>query len=98
MRRMKVVVLVVAVTAAMLGACSSSGGNTRTIQVDAASDDFAGTFRAFFPRDVTVKPGMTLKFHQTWTGEPHTITMGTGVTELIKPLMPLVLKSKSRSV
>ena len=98
-RRTKIVALVIAVTAALLGACSTSGGNTRTIQVDARSDDFAGTFRAFFPRDVTVKPGMTLKFHQTWSGEPHTVTMGTAVQDLIEPeMLPLVRQSITRGV
>jgi plastocyanin len=88
-----------ALIATAFGACASSGGSTRTVQVDAASDDFAGTFRAFFPRDVTVKPGMTLKFHQTWSGEPHTVTMGTAVQDLIEPeMLPLVLKSKVNAV
>jgi plastocyanin len=73
-----------------LGACGSSGGASRTIQVDYHSDDFAGTFRAFSPREVTVRPGMTLKFHQTWTGEPHTVTFGTMVDNGIKPLLPLL--------
>ncbi len=91
--------LAVAIITTAFAACSSSGGNTRTIQVDGASDDFAGTFRAFFPRDVTVKPGMTLKFHQTWSGEPHSVTMGKTVQDLIEPeMLPLVLKSKVNTV
>lgn len=77
----------------MLGACSG-GGNSRTIEVDHSSDDFAGTFRAFFPRDVTVKPGMTLKFHQTWSGEVHTVTLGTEVQDRIEPeMLPIILKT-----
>ncbi len=92
----KAVALALALLGTMLGACSSGGGNSRTIQVGSSTDEFAGSFRAFFPRDVTVKPGMTLKFHQTWTGEPHTVTMGTAVQDLIEPeMLPLVLKSKS---
>ena len=65
------------VAATGLSACSSGGGgNTLTIQVDYTHDEFAGSFFGFFPNKVTVKPGMTIKFHQTWTGEPHTVTLG----------------------
>jgi plastocyanin len=60
-------------------ACSSGGGASRTIEVDYHNDQFAGAFLGYFPRDVTVTPGMTLKFHQTWSGEPHSVTMGTMV-------------------
>ena len=57
-----------------LAACSSGDGNTRTVAVDYNFDDFVGSFLGYFPRNVTVKPGMTLKFHQTWTGAPHSVT------------------------
>ena len=76
--------LCVAVT--VFSGCNSSGSaNTLTIQADYAHDEFAGSLFGFFPNKVTVKPGMTLKFHQTWTGEPHTVTLGTRVTELAAP-------------
>src|SRR4051812_36908411 len=74
-----------------LGACSGGGGgNSRTIQVDYHSDDFAGSFFGYYPREVTVKPGMTLKFHQTWAGEPHSVSTGTLPDEGIKPVLPLL--------
>ena len=82
----------------VLGACSSSAGSSRTIEVDHHHDEFAGTFRGFYPRDVTVKPGMTLKFHQTWSGEPHTVTLGSTIEDLIHPdLLPIFRKSTSVS-
>ena len=59
-----------------LAACSSGDSGTRTIEVDYNFDDFAGSFLSYFPRNVTVRPGMTVKFHQTWTGAPHTVTFG----------------------
>jgi plastocyanin len=71
-----------------LSACGSGSGgdsDSLTIQVDYAHDEFAGSLFGFFPNKVTVNPGTTLKFKQTWTGEPHTVTMGTRVTELAKP-------------
>jgi len=74
-------------------ACGSgSGGNSRTIAVDYRSDDFNGAFLAYYPRKVTVRPGMTLKFHQTWTGEPHTVTLGTAVDDTVKPYKYIVDK------
>jgi plastocyanin len=90
MRRLRIAALVVALAAMGLGACSSSGGNSRTIQVDYHSDDFAGSFLGFFPRTVTVKPGMTLKFHQTWTGEPHSVTLGRLLDDNVKPIRSLI--------
>ena len=73
-----------------LGACGSGGGDTRTIEVDYRSDDFAGIFRGYFPRKVTVTPGMTLRFHQTWTGEPHSVTFGTIVNKAYAPIGTLI--------
>ncbi len=94
--RLKAIALTLTVLGTMLGACSSGGGDSRTIQVDHGHDEFAGTFRSFFPRDVTVKPGMTLKFHQTWSGEAHTVTMGTEIQDLIEPeMLPIIRKSTS---
>ncbi|MEY2419536.1 MAG: hypothetical protein QOG90_2216 [Actinomycetota bacterium] len=89
------VVVVLALVTGALGACGgSSGGGIRTVQVDYRSDEFAGTFRGYYPRDVTVRPGMTLKFHQTWSGEPHTVTLGTRVDDLVAPeILPVVRKS-----
>jgi plastocyanin len=73
-----------------LAACSSGGGNSRTIEVDYHSDDFAGSFLGYYPRDVTVTPGMTLKFHQTWTGEPHSVTLGKVIDDGINPVRQLI--------
>src|SRR5689334_24114427 len=72
MRRL--LVALVAVVSLNLAACSSGTGDTRTIQVDFNYDEFAGSFLGYFPRDVTVRPGMTVKFSQTWTGAPHSVT------------------------
>lgn len=68
------VVALLALAAFNLAACSSGSTNARTIEVDFNSDDFAGSFLDYFPHDVTVRPGMTVNFHQTWTGAPHTVT------------------------
>jgi len=88
----KLKISVVAAALAFMGFAACSGGDTDslTIQVDYAHDEFAGSLFGFFPNQVTVNPGTTLKFRQTWTGEPHTVTLGTQVTELAKPFKELV--------
>jgi len=88
--RLKAALLAAVLATIGLGACSGGGGNSRTIEVDYHSDDFAGSFLGYFPREVTVKPGMTLKFHQTWTGEPHSVTFGALIDQKIQPVLPLI--------
>jgi len=51
------------------------------VQVDGTSDKFNGDFLAYFPNSVTARPGDTVSFHENWTGEPHTVTMGTLVEQ-----------------
>jgi plastocyanin len=55
----------------------SAGPQTRTVQVDASSRAFNAAFLSYFPKVVTVHPGDTVAFHENWTGEPHSVTMGT---------------------
>ncbi|MEY2418201.1 MAG: hypothetical protein QOG90_881 [Actinomycetota bacterium] len=74
MIRRGLVVVVLALIGANLAACSSSTGSTRTVQVDFNYDEFAGSFLEYFPSHVTVRPGMTVRFDQTWTGAPHTVS------------------------
>lgn len=76
MKKIKAALLAGALAMMGLGACSNSGGDSRTIEVDYRSDKFAGAFLGYYPREVTVTPGTKLKFHQTWTGEPHSVTFG----------------------
>lgn len=91
LRKGTVVALAAALAFVGLGGCSGGGGSTRTIEVDYQSDEFAGAFLGFYPREVTVTPGMTLKFHQTWSGEPHSVTFGKVIDEEIKgPLLDLL--------
>lgn len=69
-------------------ACATNApADSLTIEADYEHDEFAGSFYGFFPRKVTVRPGMTLKFHQTWTGAAHTVTMGEDVTKVARPFV-----------
>ena len=72
-----VVVAVFSLGLAACGGSSSSSAQSRTVQVDGTSDKFNAAFLQFFPQRVTVHPGDTVDFHENWTGEPHTVTMGT---------------------
>ncbi|MDQ4129520.1 MAG: hypothetical protein M3133_00765, partial [Actinomycetota bacterium] len=56
--------------------------------VDYNHDEFAGSFLTYFPKDVRVHPGDTVVFRQEWTGEAHSVTMGT----LVDQMMPVVLR------
>lgn len=82
MRRLVALVgLVALVASACGGGGSAGGGETRKVLVDYKHDQFSASFLAYFPDDVKVHPGDTVEFKQFWTGEPHTVTMGTLVDE-----------------
>jgi plastocyanin len=77
-------VAVLGMGAAACGSSSSSGAQTRTVQVDGSTDKFNAAFLAYFPNQVTARPGDTVSFKENWTGEPHTVTMGTLVETGLK--------------
>jgi plastocyanin len=49
---------------------------TLPVQVDGSGEDFTAAYLNYFPKDVTVRPGDTVKFSLVETGEPHTVTFG----------------------
>jgi plastocyanin len=78
------VLAAVALVAAGCGGGSGDGGGaTRQVLVDYSSDEFASFALFNYPEKVTVRPGDTVEFKQTWTGEPHTVTGGTTVDETV---------------
>lgn len=75
----------------VLAACSGGdGGEVREVLVDYLDDQVASSFLLYFPSDVTVRPGDTVVFKQEWTGEPHSVTMGTMVDEMMEVVVPLL--------
>jgi plastocyanin len=56
---------------------SAAAATTRTVNVDGQTDKFNSAFLAYFPNEVQVRPGDTVDFKEIWTGEPHSVTMGT---------------------
>jgi plastocyanin len=93
-RRSLVVLVLVAL---VLGACGSASGPSedgngarRRVLVDYKHDRFAGSFLSYFPKRVKVHAGDTVEFQQAWSGEPHSVTMGTLVDELGKPFWDIL--------
>lgn len=87
--------VVMAVGALALPACGTSSttaasGQTRTVLVDYNHDETALSAFAYFPQRVAVRPGDTVEFKQAWTGEPHSVTMGTYVDTQVAPIMSLL--------
>lgn len=64
------------------GGDEAGGGAERTVLVDYRHDQFASAFLRYYPEQVTVRAGDTVRFKQAWTGEPHSVTMGRVVDDL----------------
>jgi plastocyanin len=103
MRWRRTVLIVLTLTGALvLPACGGGGngagsGAGHTVLVDYNHDEFAGSFLAYFPRSVSVHPGDTVTFKQAWTGEPHSVTMGTLTDGLMREVLPLFEKYPNSS-
>lgn len=68
----------------LVGGCASGASDTREVLVDFSSDEVTMFLAQNFPKKVSVLPGQTLVFKQTWTGEPHTVTGGNFATEKLR--------------
>jgi plastocyanin len=81
---MLILLMLLAVAAPACGksGSSDSSAGTRTILTDFNHDEFATSIMGYFPRVTAVHPGDKIVFKQAWTGEAHTVTLGT----LVKPL------------
>ena len=77
------------VLALVAAACGSDSGERITVRVDYQHDEFATQFIRYFPENIQVHPGDTVNFVQDWTGEAHTVTLGTEVDEVLSITKPL---------
>jgi plastocyanin len=84
MRRNGAVLGLVLVSAVLVSCGGGGDSGTRTVLVDYKHDEFASTFLSYYPASVSVHPGDTVRFKQTWTGEPHSVTMGALVDDMFK--------------
>jgi plastocyanin len=78
------------VLALVVGGCASPASDAITVRVDYSHDEFNTQFIQFFPNQIQVHPGDTVRFVQDWTGEAHTVTFGTEVTEALEITRPLL--------
>jgi len=53
------------------------GPQTFSVSVDASSATIPIAADEFFPNELRVHPGDTIKFNEVWSGESHTVTFGT---------------------
>ena len=92
MKTKRWMVLLMVVLAVAVGACggdsgggdgaAGGSGDERTVLVDHKHDQFASAFLRYYPENITVRPGDSVRFKQAWTGEPHSVTAGVVVDEL----------------
>ena len=66
------------------GDTNASGGAEREVLMDYEHDEFASAFLRYYPANVSVHPGDTVRFKQTWTGEPHSVTMGSVIDKMFE--------------
>lgn len=74
--------------------CASESSTTRLVLLDHDLVDFPTSYFGYFPRVIEAHPGDTIHFRQDWTGEPHTVTLGTLVEPLGKKMRPLLVGDK----
>ncbi|MGH9281924.1 MAG: cupredoxin domain-containing protein [Acidimicrobiales bacterium] len=63
------------------GQAAAGGPVTVPVSVDAQPDEFSASFFSYFPRQLTARPGDTVEFTSDFSGEPHTVALGTLVNE-----------------
>lgn len=76
---------------------AEDGPQEITVQIDGRADDFNAAFLAYFPDQVTVHPGDTIVYRSNFTGEPHSISFGSIVTDVVdafRALTPEELESE----
>ncbi|MEX0835966.1 MAG: hypothetical protein WD010_07735 [Nitriliruptor sp.] len=88
--------LVLAGAGLLIASCSEGSEPVATVLVDDEHDEFATQFILFLPDEVRAHPGDTISFEQHWTGEPHTVTFGTAVTEVLEITRPLIAEYGDR--
>jgi plastocyanin len=84
------VALLAAVAAFVAGCATVRTAETTTVLVDYDHDEFATQFIRYFPERIQAHPGDTITFRQTWTGEAHTVTLGTLVQDVLNVTRPLI--------
>jgi plastocyanin len=82
--------LLVPFLAASCGLPGAANEHERQVLVDYHFDQYAAVFYSYFPKEVSVHPGDTVVFKQSWSGEPHTVTFGTAVDDVYNVLWKFI--------
>jgi plastocyanin len=72
------------------GVAAADAQQERTVLIDYDHDEIASTFMAYFPSQIKMHAGDEVVFRQQWTGEGHSVTMGTYVDEAFEIGRPLM--------
>ena len=84
MRRYASLIAVLALTAAACSTGTSTTAQIHAVQVDTGGEgDFNFFALTYFPNELTVHAGDTVRFENAFNGEPHTVTLGTLVQDLL---------------
>ena len=59
-----------------------AGPQTFSVSVDARSGAIPLAADEYFPSELQVHPGDTIKFNEVWSGEPHTVSLGALVDQV----------------
>jgi plastocyanin len=71
-------------------AAQPQSAQTLAVQLDGSADAFHGAFIGYFPNTLSVHPGDTVSFKLPhFSGEPHTVTVGTLVDAAVAKLRAL---------
>jgi plastocyanin len=65
-------------------ASAASNASTVTVQVDNKTSAFSFEAIEYYPKELTVAQGSTVKFHSNFRGEPHTVTVGDSINKGVK--------------
>jgi plastocyanin len=57
------------------------GPQTFSVSVDATSSSIPLVADQYFPNELQVHPGDSIKFNEVWSGEPHTVSFGSLVDQ-----------------
>lgn len=68
-------------TATASSSAAATGSGAVTVQVDNKADGMNFQAIAYYPNELTVAQGSTLKFHSNFEGEPHTVTFGDSINK-----------------
>ena len=72
---------------------TTAGPQSYKVLVDGHTADNGAAFIAFFPKQVSVHPGDTVTFHSMYSGEPHTVALGTAINVALDKIDAILKKN-----